>query len=88
MIPGVCLVIAAVGLPDSSAAAGEGNVTASAGPIVLTNSIYQQWGGHSFSYLLQDERTLYYAGIYNEKKGKPWPNNTFIVRQAWIAAAL
>ncbi len=79
MITGVCLVIAAVGLPDSSAAAGEGNVTASAGPIVLTNSIYQQWGGHSFSYLLQDERTLYYAGIYNEKKGKPWPNNTFIV---------
>ncbi len=75
----LCLVIAAVSLPIGETAASEWNVTVSADPIVLTNSIYQQWGGHSFSYLVQDENTLYYAGIYHEKQGKPWPNNAFIV---------
>ncbi len=79
MLTGWCMVIVAVGLPAGGAAANEWNVTASAGPFLLTNSIYQQWGGHSFSYLLQDKNSLYYAGVYNEKKGKPWPNNAFIV---------
>ena len=79
ILTGLYVAIAAVVPPAGGAAAGEWNVTAAAGPMVLTNSIYQQWGGHSFSYLLQDERSLCYAGIYNEKKGQPWPNNAFIV---------
>ena len=47
-------------------------VSVSEGPILLHASLEQQWGGHTFSYLLQGPQALYWTASQYNPDGKTW----------------
>jgi len=48
--------------------AGTKGVEVVEGPIVLHANIVGQWGGHTFCYLLQGERAVYWSASYHEQQ--------------------
>ena len=64
-----CFVAAAV-LPHISSA--ESAVLVDEGPIVLHANIDQQWGGHTFAYLLEGEKCIFWSATMYNPDGKTW----------------
>ncbi|HRK35451.1 MAG TPA: hypothetical protein PLJ47_12715, partial [Candidatus Hydrogenedentes bacterium] len=48
------------------------NLQIADGPILLHANIDQQWGGHTFSYLLEGERSLFWSATMYNPDGNTW----------------
>jgi len=65
-----CLAAASAALPAFAEAAPE--TYTAGGPILLHANIDQQWGGHTFSYLLEGEGSLFWSATAYNPDGKTW----------------
>jgi hypothetical protein len=66
-------IVAVLVIPTaSSALADAGNLKVAAGPFLVNADIDQEWGGHTFAYLLEGERCLFFSAIAYTPGGKSW----------------
>ncbi|MCC6795364.1 MAG: hypothetical protein IT366_09620 [Candidatus Hydrogenedentes bacterium] len=65
----VCFMAVALPVHISSA---EPAIIVDAGPIVLNANIDQQWGGHTFAYLLEGEKCVFWSATMYNQDGKTW----------------
>lgn len=68
--PVCCIVSVLIAVPTLAGAASGAYVAE--GPILLHANIDQQWGGHTFSYLLEGEGSLFWSATAYNPDGETW----------------
>jgi hypothetical protein len=68
---GVLLVLTAASAGRTPAAEFS-SLHLDAGPILLHANMDQQWGGHTFAYLLEGERAIFWSATMYNPDGKTW----------------